>query len=130
MKPQVTNYIQFYILHRSNIFANYIHQAVSETFDRSRRGNEGNARAFKREIYRPPPRFKQFAGTKREARSRKSIFINHVIPRIWKFRPRDDLNAFTCPNFRWQSAVHAHGCSQFVGIYFCRALSLRRPRML
>lgn len=38
---------QFYILHCSGIFANYIHHVASETFDRPRHGNEGNTRAFK-----------------------------------------------------------------------------------
>lgn len=54
-----------------------------------------------------------------------------TLPRIWKFHPRNALNAFTCPNFRWQSAVHVHTsacreCSQFVGIFSSVCRSTRR----
>lgn len=89
----------------------------------------GNTRTFK--VRSIVARFINLCGRKRRrARSltRERAPSSITLPRIWKFHPRNALNAFTCPNFRWQSAVHVHRCAASVVNlleYFCRSASLR-----
>lgn len=53
---------------------------------------------------RPPAR--SFARVARPLENESQPPSSITLPRIWKLHPRSALNAFTCPNFRWQSAVH------------------------
>lgn len=119
--------LQFYTI---RTFADYsISVATSETFDRPRYESGGICAPSKWDLSSPGLSIgaDENGGSARSlARERAPSSI--TLPRIWKFHPRNALNAFTCPNFRWQSAVHVHTsacreCSQFVGIFS----SVRRP---